>query len=300
MALILLKKMNLKQKFNIKTEGLVLKMLDTISLGKREITRLIVGGNPFSGNSHVNKELDLEMINYFSVENIKKTLFRCEECGINTMQVRSDKHIIRMLIEYRNDGGRMEWVAQTASELGNYQNHVRQIVYENPAGIYHHGTTTDRLFKEGKYEELKERLGVIRKTGCPVGLGTHMPAVIDYAEEHGWDIDFYMACVYNLSKESRESSAITGIANTGERFDEEDPPVMYKTIRRTSKPCLAFKILGASRKCATQESVKAAFDVAYASIKPSDAVAVGMYPKNLDQVALNAGYASQAMGKKAF
>lgn len=270
-------------------------MLDTISLGNREITRLIIGGNPFSGNSHINKECDMEMIRYFSVENIKKTLFRCEDCGINAMQVRADKHILRMLIEYRNEGGSMEWIAQTASEMGNYQNHVRQIADEDPAGIYHHGTTTDRLFKAGKIEELLERLAVIRKTDRPVGLGTHMPAVIEFAEKHGWDVDFYMTCVYNLSKENRESSAITGIANSGERFDDEDPPIMYETIRRTSKPCLAFKILGASRRCTTQDSVKAAFDEAFTQIKPQDAVVVGMYPKELDQVACNAGYAAQAM-----
>jgi hypothetical protein len=74
-----------------------------------------------------------------------------------------------------------------------------------------------------------------------------MPAVIEYAEEHRWDIDFYMACVYNISRIDRVSSSITGKANAEEPFFEGDIPIMYKAIRSVDKPCLVFKILGAAR-----------------------------------------------------
>lgn len=33
-------------------------MLPTIKIGDNDITRLIVGHNPFSGNSHVSEKLD--------------------------------------------------------------------------------------------------------------------------------------------------------------------------------------------------------------------------------------------------
>jgi hypothetical protein len=128
-----------------------------------------------------------------------------------------------------------------------------------------------------------------------------MPAVIEYAEEHHWDIDFYMACVYNLSRAERVSSAITGKANEGEPFFDEDIPVMYKTIRSVDKPCLAFKILGATRRCENQETVKEAFFEAFRNIKSSDVVNVGMYPRDIDQVAFNAQYTEEAIHKaKAF
>ena len=111
-----------------------------------------------------------------------------------------------------------------------------------------------------------------------------MPKVIEYAEEHNWYIDFYMACVHNISKVDRVSSAITGLANAKEPFDDEDREIMYKTIRSTVKTCLAFKILGAGRKCESSDAVKASFVEAFANIKPIDAVVVGMFQKSKDQI----------------
>jgi hypothetical protein len=270
-------------------------MLPTVFLGPYPITRLIIGGNPFSGNSHISAALDEEMEAYFSSANIKRTLFRSEECGINTMQVRGDRHLFRLIREYRDEGGRLQWIAQTASEIQPYEGNIRQIVKYDPIAIYHHGTYTDSLFKEGRYNELRQRLQVIRDSGKLVGLGTHLPEVIAYAEEHQWDIDFYMACVHNLSKAERVSSAMTGISNRDEPFDDEDRAVMYRMIRQTSKPCLAFKILGAGRKCDSPATIKAAFAEAFANIKPSDAIVVGMFPRDRDQVQENTGWVNEIL-----
>jgi len=271
-------------------------MLPTIRLGENDITRLIVGGNPFSGNSHVNEELDWQMRDYFTTQKIKETLFRCQENGINTMLLRGDMHIMRIIHEFRQEGGNLNWICMTGGEFANFEGHINQIMQYKPCAIYHHGSVTDQLFKEKQYDELKNRIMIIKDKGIPAGLGTHMPEVIDYAETHNWGVDFYMASVYNLSLDSnRTSSAITGKANSGERFEEEDIPIMYEMIRKTQKPCLAFKILGASRRCGSQEEVQHAFNEAFENIKETDAVVVGMYPKNEDQPALNSMYTQMAI-----
>ncbi|PIN90353.1 hypothetical protein COU57_03725 [Candidatus Pacearchaeota archaeon CG10_big_fil_rev_8_21_14_0_10_32_14] len=75
-------------------------MLPLIKLGDYDISRLIVGGNPISGFSHISPEVDKEMIDYYSTTNIKKLLKECEENGINTIQARGDRHIMRVLNEY--------------------------------------------------------------------------------------------------------------------------------------------------------------------------------------------------------
>ena len=270
-------------------------MLPTVNLGINQITRLVIGGNPFSGNSHVSRAMDEEMMDFFTAGRIKKTLFRCMECGVNAVQLRADKHIMRILREFRAEGGNLHWIAQSAPELHSFEGNVKQMAAAGAVAIYHHGTVTDELFKAGEYDELKRRLAMIRATGLPVGLGTHMPGVIEFAEERHWDTDFYMACVYNLSRVERVSSAITGKANEDEPFFEEDIPVMFKTIRSVDKPCIAFKILGATRRCQTQDAVKAAFIEAFQSIKASDMVNVGVYPKGIDQVALDAKYTKEAI-----
>ena len=71
--------------------------LPTIRLGGVEVSRLIIGGNPFSGNSHQSAERDRDMMDYFTTERIKATLFECERHGLTAMQSRGDRHILRML-----------------------------------------------------------------------------------------------------------------------------------------------------------------------------------------------------------
>ena len=49
------------------------------------------------------------------------------------------------------------------------------------------------------------------------------------------------------------------------------------------------------RHCATQDDVRRAFRFAFQNIKERDAVVVGMYPKDLDQIALNVAYTREAI-----
>ena len=257
------------------------------------ISRLIVGGNTISGFSHMSPELNAEMEDYFTTERVLQLFDACEKQGITTMQLRGDKHILRLIREYRLRGGKMEWIAQTTPEIGSFERNIASIMAYKPAMIYHHGVHADTLFLEGRTDELLAHLEVMRATGCPVGLGTHMPQLIEYAERNKWPVDFYMACAYNISKPERKQLAAAQ-KSEDPLFDEGDPPLMYAAIRATQKPVLLFKILGASRRCASQETVRAAFCEAFAGIKPSDCVVVGMFPKYADQVALNAQYTAEA------
>jgi len=275
-----------------------MKTLPTIDFCGRQVSRLIVGGNPFAGNSHMNAQLNAEMLDYFTTQNIKNTLKACLDNGINTTQLRGDQHVIRFLREFWNEGHQMNWIAQSASEITPFEGNIGSIQRAGAYATYLHGTQTDALFKAGEYQEIQRRLKVIRDSGMAVGLGSHMPEVFEYAESHHWDVDFYMCCVYNISKIDRVSSAITGKMNDGEPFDEEDRPIMFSFIRSTSKPCLAFKILGAGRRCRDHEDVHSAFEEAFSSIKPIDAVIVGMYPKNHDQVTENADIVRSLIGEK--
>jgi hypothetical protein len=159
-------------------------------------------------------------------------------------------------------------------------------------GIAHHGELTDILFKEGKLDKIKRYLRKVRKAGLAVGVSTHIPEVVDYVESEGWDVDFFMTCVYERHRTREELKELLGYVPVplNEVYLEEDPPRMFKAMRNTSKPCLAFKILAAGRLCDKQETVEEAFRETFAQIKPNDAVLVGIYPKYEKQVKLNADY----------
>ena len=263
-------------------------MLPTIEIGGVTLSRLMIGGNPFSGNSHYSTELNEEMLDYFTMENIKRTLHHCEQLGMRSFVVRGDSQMFAMVREYRKEGGGMNWMAQHAPEFGNYEAGIHKIKQAGAKLVYHQGTVTDALFKDGNYKQIKENLKIIRDAGFPaVGLGTHMPQVLEFADSEGWDVDYYMLSVYNLSRIDRVSSYASTNVNIDEPFFEEDRALAFAAIQKTKKPCIAFKVLGAGRRCRTQADVRKAFEETYASIKPDDAVLVGMFPKYLDQPVIN-------------
>ena len=268
--------------------------MPSVPFGPHRISKLIVGGNPVSGNSHVSSALSQEMIDYFTSENVKRLLRNCERAGINTWQSRGDKHIIRLLHEYGQEGGQLHWIAQTASEI-TWERNLSEMLREKPAGIYHHGTKTDAAWRAGKIESVRDTLKMIRQSGTRVGLGTHIPEVIDYVESKGWDVDFYMTCLFNLSRSEEEKKALGGGKAAGELFHDPDRVEMLKRVRQASKQCLVFKVYGASRHCDSAERMRNALRLALDSMKPNDAIVIGMFPKYKEQVVENCQLLNQAM-----
>jgi len=274
-------------------------LLPTVKFGKHDITRLIIGGNPFRGYSHWRPDMDKDMAEWNTAEHIADALCDAEAAGLNTMQMRGDKYIFEGVAKYRERGGKMHWIVQTASEWPDVLENIRTIAKLQPIAIYHHGTNTDNHFAAGTMDVVKERIELIKELGLQAGIASHLPEVHEWVVEKGWPIDFHMCCVYNLSRAPRESKLVSGGGWVSEdhMFCEEDPPKMYKFIRQVNRPCLAFKVLGAYRKCQTQETVRAALAEAYRNIKPTDAVIVGMWHKYMNQAQVNADHVRSILAK---
>jgi hypothetical protein len=273
--------------------------LPTIRLGRHTVSRLIVGGNPISGNSHTSSALDRAMRDYFTAANTKKLLARCEQAGINTWQSRGDRHILRLLNEYRLEGGRMLWIAQTASELADIPRHIRELASAGAIGIYHHGAQTDKFWRAGKIEAAREMCKLMRDAGVQVGLGSHIPEVIDYVESKAWDVDFYMTCVYNISRTKEEQEQVAGRKLDGQLFWDPDREKMLARVRQTAKPCLIFKVYGAGRKCGSPADMLDALRLVFRYAKPIDAVVLGMFPKDNEQVTENCRLFREALQQPA-
>ena len=271
-------------------------MLPTIKLGNTEVTRLIMGGNIISGNSHISPEMDREMWEFYTMPRVQEYFETCEKNGINAVQLRADAHIARALTEHRLNGGKLHWIAQTASEYASLESNLHLMARVGPVAVYFHGSIVDNLYQNGNIDAIKQGLKTMRMLGVPVGLCTHIPEVLLRAEEEEWGADWYMASVYNIMKEGHISSAVTGKFSVDETFDEEDRTSMFDAIRQVKKPCLAFKILGASRRCTTDADREAAFAEAYASIKPTDGCVVGCFQKYSDQITRNAAFVKKILG----
>ena len=268
-------------------------MLPCMKIGDKEISRLIVGSNPFTGKSHMDAAVDADMKAHFSEDRVFALLRRCEEVGINAVQSRGSMPVMDLLGRYRAAGGRLHWLAQTGKNLLTFDEELDAMMRYDPAAVCVHGELADDLYLSGQLDKLGGLLDKIRAKNVPAGVCAHFPEVLVYAEEHGLRPDYYMASVYNLFQPDRSHD----VNPTGERFEYSDVPKMYEVIRSLSAPTVALKILGAGRRCGTQEEVRAAFAEAYASMKPGDGVLVGMFDKYVDQVALNVAYAAEAMAR---
>jgi hypothetical protein len=274
-------------------------MLPTIGIGDSKVTRLICGGNPISGISHFSSEMDSDMLHYYTMPRLQQLLDECWRQGINTVQTRGDRHTMRMYLEHKENGGRLQWIAQTASEFRDIYANIDRIAAFGPIAIYNHGTHTDNSWHEGKIGEVHDYVKYIHDKGLPAGVGTHIPEVVQHCEEKGWEVDFYMCCFYNLARGYKAAPAVEQDAYARDQYQAGDPDRMTAVMRQTPKPCLGFKIMAANRNCSTPECVREAFEYAFANIKATDAVVVGMFPKYRNQVAENAGYVREILARQA-
>ncbi len=262
--------------------------LPKVPFGKHQITRMVVGSNPFYGYSHFNRILDQCMREWYTQDRKMEVLHAAERAGIGTWQLHYNDQPIADFRRYRQEGGKMQLILLADFELMKNPKLLPEVAKLGPLGIGHHGNRTDEAFREGRKQQVRDYLKAVRDTGVMVGLSTHNPAVIDTVESEGWDIDYYQSCLYRVSRSPEEARAEFNEAPLGETFMEKDPERMSKMIRQTRKPCLAFKVFGAGRTINTPAAVEASFRYAFEHIKPGDAVIIGMFPKFSDQISENA------------
>jgi hypothetical protein len=273
--------------------------LPKVRLGKYEMTRLIIGANPFYGYSHFNRQFSEHMLEWFTPERVCQTLRQCEQNGINTWQFSQGGRGIQDLQRYRAEGGKLQAILLSGRPMEEDLSMIPKLAKLDLIGMVHHGGTTDRRWRAGEQNKIRDFLKAVRDSGVMVGLSTHNPIVVETTEEQGWDIDFYMTCVYNVTRTKEELDKLLGQAPLGEVFLPEDPPRMCRAVRQSKRTCLAFKILAAGRVTENPKQIDQAFRFAFDNIKPQDCVIVGMYPRYSDQVRENTERVRRILPKPA-
>lgn len=264
--------------------------LPKVKFGESEITRLIIGSNPFYGYAHFNHILSRTMREWYTPERKLEVLGACERAGIGTWQLHYNDETVEDFRRYREQGGKMNLILLADFALMKDPGMLPAVVRDmKPLGIGHHGNRTDERFAADQKDLVRDYLKAIRDAGVMVGLSSHNPEVIDEVESEGWDIDYYQTCLYRISRTAEEAREQFGEAPIGEIYMEKDPERMTQVIRQTSKPCLVFKLFGAGRTVNTSYQVERCLRFAYNNIKPTDACIVGMFPRFSDEVAENTG-----------
>jgi hypothetical protein len=265
-------------------------LLPTVRWGQYDITRILVGHNPIKGMSHQTAELNREMRDYFADPARGVSLLqRCQSLGINACQVGfrpNETYVEDMLRAHYAAGGRLHWIATFYSQPDDRESSRRELarlltMQPPPIGVQQVGNTSDALFKRGRIDLSLENLKRFRDAGLLVGFGTHNHEVIDYAENRGWDVDFYQCCFY------RSLFGLDPAKAGREMYEAEDRNAMTRTMRQVSKPCIGFKVLAAGRHCGSIQDIETALRHAFQHIKPTDVILLGMWQKYRDQVSEN-------------
>ena len=245
-------------------------MLPSVDFCGLNVTRLIIGANPFGGYSHQDPERDQEMRAYYTIDRIRETWARAEAAGINTMITNNETpHVLEAVRAYLEGDGRLQWIAQVNAAAAcrlpgkrDMAQAIDEVVRIGCKALYFHGALVDDAYRRQDGETLREWCDAARAQGVPAGVAGHAP------EAHLWvnslDIaDFHAVCFFNCG------SLHTG---GGDKFRLADIYRAIEVIRQIRKPCIGYKIMGAGRIDA-----RMAFEYAFDGIKPTDVVNVGMH-----------------------
>ena len=158
-----------------------------------------------------------------------------------------------------------------------------------PLAMQRQGEVVDTAFSTGDMDSVKEWCKKARDLGVLVGVGTHIPEVIAKVEEENWDVDFYSGCVYNRTRTVDEwKKALNGeiMEMTGRHLHAERSAAHVQSDAADQEALLCVQNPG--RRPHSREGIEQAFRTAFESIKPTDGIYVGMFPRVKDEVRENA------------
>ena len=245
--------------------------MERVRIGGLEVSRFILGGNPLSGFSHQDASADAEMKHYYTCERVKALYREAERLGVTTHIGRADHHIIRLLMEYWDEGGTIEWIAQTCPELGSAERGALNGITNGAKAVFVHGGQMDHYLAHKRLDEVPRAIDLIHDAGLPAGVAGHTPEVFEWAEEH-LACDFYMCCYYDPVPREDTAEHLSG---SREAFDPAHRERMTAAIQGLSRPVIHYKVLASGRN-----EPQAAFRYAAGKMRPGDAVCVGIYPKH--------------------
>jgi len=247
--------------------------LPTVRLGTLEVSRLILGSNPFWGYSHKSAQLDEEMKRHYTDERIMEILDEAADCGLTALASPPDARWVDLWARYLEGGGRLKiWLSQCHGNPEQMNDEIDRSVRAGAGAVFIQGARVEEQFGKGNFDVLRSWIERIKEAGLPAGAAAHWPEIHPELERRRFPTDFYYQCFYNVSK--------------GENYNPAEREKALATIERLEKPVIAYKILGAGRLPASE-----GFEFAFSHIARKDGVCVGIYArKAIDQIRQNATY----------
>jgi hypothetical protein len=221
------------------------------TIGKVKISRIICGGNLISGYAHSRDLIYVSRLlkEYFTDEKIMQTWAQCEQNGINTMIFNpSDPHAVAVLKKYRQNGGKIQYLAQIDPNPSDLSKSVKEAVDQGAVGILLVGNYGDAWTRENKIDLIGRFLDLIKAEGIIAGIAGHEIRTIMAVEKAGLKPDFYMKTLHsdNYWSKKRPDQNKEVIDNYGiDNYWCIDPEATIRYMSEIQRPWLAYKVLAA-------------------------------------------------------
>jgi hypothetical protein len=245
-------------------------------IGDVQISRLIIGGNQFSGWSH-SRDLSYlrELFLAYSTEKkIMETLEKCEEEGVNAIITSSSAYLNKY---WQERGGKIQWIAQTHPKTNDLTSDIQRAVDNGAIGAYIQGGVGDSFVKNGRVDLLGKAVEFIKSKGLIAGIGGHSIEVPVAVEKAGINVDFYMKTLHhgNYWSATPKENRVEFNVDSGSPYDHDNiwsisPEKTIEFMKNVEKPWIAFKVLAAGAIHPSE-----GFDYAFAN--GADFICVGMF-----------------------
>jgi hypothetical protein len=245
-------------------------------IGSITVSRLIIGGNQFSGWSH---SRDLKYLRdlfkaYATEERIMQTLQVAEENGINAIITSASGYLNKY---WKERGGRIQWIAQVHPKVNDVTNDIQRAIDNGAVGAYVQGGVGDSFVKGGRVDLLGEAVEFTKRNGLITGIGGHSMQVPMAVEKAGIQPDFYMKTLHHGNywsatppQQRVEFNVDSGSAQDHDNIWSITPEKTVEFMKDVPRPWIAFKVLAAGA-IHPREGFKYAFE------NGADFICVGMF-----------------------
>jgi hypothetical protein len=238
--------------------------MPTINLGGFEVSRLILGSNPFWGFWHGNPRKPKS----YTQEERKAVMDAAAALGITAIWVPGYKEWVDLWKEYKDEGGKLQtWIGQPDGYKNvSLEDQITACAKNGGKAVCIQGENIDFAMGKKDYDNIKRWLGMVKDYGLPCGLASHHPEHILRAVDKDLPADFYHMTL--------------GVPNS---FVSEARAQTLKTVQQMDKPMVVYKVLGAGRF-----EPKSAFPYVMKAMRRKDGLCVGV--DNPQQLAEDAAF----------
>jgi len=236
-------------------------LMPTIRLGKLEVSRFLLGSNPFGGWAHQPGNLGKEMKEWYTDERIVALMDEAAELGVTAVVTSPEPRWQNLWRKYRDEGGKLKhWIAQCHRKAEDIPTEINEAHDAGCSACFIQGHRVEGQFEGNTFGTVKSWVGQSLKLGLPTGMAAHRPDVHPMAESLDFGCDFYFQCFYNVAH--------------GDVFEPAARDKAIETIHALPKPCVGYKLLAAGRNDPAE-----AFAYARRHLRPTDGFCVGIYNK---------------------